>query len=205
MVTQIILHILPHEIDWFEWQAKQLKIGNIYIEDKVIIDATLNLNLVNWNESKLSKQFFIDKFLQIKELLHEYELLFDINKDGTCLGINDKRRDSIRKYTPDNFIYLDYLMSRNINLRDNNLNTVLSVCISNILENNKFDILQRLIEYGICISNSNILYEYITTIHDNIIVYEHEDIDNDFVNDNEDEPTYNKILSTSKGLFISSS
>jgi hypothetical protein len=107
MVTQIILHILPHEIDWFEWQAKQLKIGNIYIEDKVIIDATLNLNLVNWNESKLSKQFFIDKFLQIKEILHEYELLFDINKDGTCLGINDKRRDSIRKYTPDNFIYLD--------------------------------------------------------------------------------------------------
>jgi hypothetical protein len=87
----------------------------------------------------------------------------------------------------DNFIYLDYLMNRNINLRDNNLNSILSVCISNILENNKFDILQRLIEYGICISNSNILYEYITTIHDNIIVYEHEDIDNDFVNDNEDE------------------
>jgi hypothetical protein len=107
MVTQIIIHILPHEIDWFEWQAKQLKISNCYINDKVIIDATLNLNLVDWNESKLPKQFFIDKFLQIKELLHEYELLFDINEDGTCLGIDDKRRDSIRKYTPDNFIYLD--------------------------------------------------------------------------------------------------
>jgi hypothetical protein len=107
MVTQIIIHILPHEIDWFEWQAKQLKISNCYINDKVIIDATLNLNLVDWNESKLPKQFFIDKFLQIKELLHEYELIFDINEDRTCLGIDDKRRDSIRKYTPDNFIYLD--------------------------------------------------------------------------------------------------
>jgi len=107
MVTQIIIHILPHEIDWFEWQAKQLKISNCYINDKVIIDATLNLNLVDWNESKLPKQFFIDKFLQIKELLHEYELIFDINDDRTCLGIDDKRRDSIRKYTPDNFIYLD--------------------------------------------------------------------------------------------------
>jgi hypothetical protein len=107
MVTQVIVHLLPHEIDWFEWQAKQLKIGNYYIEDKVIIDVTLNLNLINWDKSKLPKQFFIDKFLQIKELLNNYELIFNINEDGTCLGIDDKRRSSIRKYTPDNFIYLD--------------------------------------------------------------------------------------------------
>jgi hypothetical protein len=107
VTTQIIVHLLPHEIDWFEWQAKQLKIGSCYIEDKVVIDATLNLNLVDWSKSKLPKQFFIDKFFQIKELLHEYELIFDINEDGTCLGIDDKRRNSIRKYTPDNFIYLD--------------------------------------------------------------------------------------------------
>jgi hypothetical protein len=98
---------MPHEIDWFEWQAKQLKIGSCYIEDKVIIDATLNLNLVDWSKSKLPKQFFIDKFFQIKELLHEYELIFDVNEDRTCLGIDDKRRNSIRKYTPDNFVYLD--------------------------------------------------------------------------------------------------
>jgi hypothetical protein len=107
VTTQIIVHLLPHEIDWFEWQAKQLKIGSCYIEDKVVIDATLNLNLVDWSKSKLPKQFFIDKFFQIKELLHEYELIFDINEDGTCLGIDDKRRNSIRKYTPDNFVYLD--------------------------------------------------------------------------------------------------
>jgi hypothetical protein len=107
MVTQVIVHLLPHEIDWFEWQAKQLRIGNCYIEDKVIIDVTLNLNLINWDKSKLPKQFFIDKFLQIKELLNEYELIFNINEDGTCLGIDDKRRNSIRKYTPDNFVYLD--------------------------------------------------------------------------------------------------
>jgi hypothetical protein len=107
VTTQIIIHLLPHEIDWFEWQAKQLKIGNCYIEDKVIIDATLNLNLVDWSKSKLPKQFFIDKFFQIKELFHNYELIFDVNENGTCLGIDDKRRNSVRKYTPDNFIYLD--------------------------------------------------------------------------------------------------
>jgi hypothetical protein len=107
MITQVIIHLMPHEIDWFEWQIKQLKIGNCYIEDKVIIDVTLNLNLVDWSKSKLPKQFFIDKFLQIKDLLNGYELIFDINEDGTCLGIDDKRRNSIRKYNPDNFIYLD--------------------------------------------------------------------------------------------------
>jgi len=37
MTTQIVIHLLPHEIDWFEWQSKQLKAGSIYIEDKVIV------------------------------------------------------------------------------------------------------------------------------------------------------------------------
>lgn len=107
MITQIIVHLLPHEIDWFEWQAKQLKIGSCYIEDKVIIDATLNLNLVNWNNSQIPKQYFINKFNQIKQYFDWCEIIFEINDDNTCLGIDDKRRNSIRNYFPDNFIYLD--------------------------------------------------------------------------------------------------
>ena len=52
MKTQIVVHLLPHELDYFEWQTKQFKIGSDYIDknDKVIIDVTLNLNLVNWEE-----------------------------------------------------------------------------------------------------------------------------------------------------------
>jgi len=107
MTTQIIIHLLPHEIDWFEWQAKQLKAGSYYIEDKVIIDVTLNLNLVNWNDSQIPKQYFIDKFNQIKQYFDWCEIIFDIDENNTCLGIDDKRRNSIRKYNPDNFIYLD--------------------------------------------------------------------------------------------------
>lgn len=107
MVTQIVIHVLPHEIDWFEWQAKQLKVGSYYIEDKVVLDVTLNLNLVDWSKSKLPKQFFVEKYLLIKDLLDSYELIFSINEDGSCLGTNDKKRDSFRKYKPDNFINLD--------------------------------------------------------------------------------------------------
>jgi hypothetical protein len=105
--TQIIVHLLPHEIDWFEWQSKQLKIGSSYIEDKVIMDVTLNLNLVNWEQSQIPKQYFIDKFNQIKQYYDWCEIIFEINQDNTCLGIDDKRRNSIRNYNPDNFVYLD--------------------------------------------------------------------------------------------------
>jgi hypothetical protein len=107
MTTQIIIHLLPHEIDWFEWQSKQLKVGSCYIEDRVIIDVTLNLNLVNWKNSQIPKQYFIDKFNQIKQLYDWCETIFEIDENNTCLGIDDKRRNSIRKYYPDNFIYLD--------------------------------------------------------------------------------------------------
>ena len=107
MTTQIIIHLMPHEIDWFEWQSKQLKAGSCYIEDKVIIDVTLNLNLVDWENSQISKHYFIDKFNQIKQLFDWCEVIFEIDENNNCLGIDDKRRNSIRNHNPDNFIYLD--------------------------------------------------------------------------------------------------
>jgi hypothetical protein len=111
MKTQIIIHLLPHEIDWFEWQSKQLKIGSAFLEkkDNIIIDVTLNLNLVNWGKSNIPKEYFINKFSQIKQYFDWCEILFDINEDNTCLGIDDKRRSSIRQFgkNVDNFIYLD--------------------------------------------------------------------------------------------------
>lgn len=107
MITQIIIHLLPHEIDWFEWQAKQLKIGSCYIEDKIIVDVTLNLNLTDWNNSQIPKQYFTDKFSQIEQLFDWCETIFDVDENNRCLGIDDKRRNSIRNSNPDNFIYLD--------------------------------------------------------------------------------------------------
>jgi hypothetical protein len=109
MITQIVIHLLPQEIDWFEWQIKQLKQGSYYLEknDKVIIDVTLNLNLVEWDKSQLPKQFFIDKFLQIEKICDWSETYFIIDEENKCLGCNDKRRESIRSTTADNIIYLD--------------------------------------------------------------------------------------------------
>jgi hypothetical protein len=109
MLTQIVVHLLPHEIDWFEWQSKQFKIGSIFLSnnDKIIIDVTLNLNLVDWNKSQIPKQFFIDKFNQIEKLWDWTDTNFEISENNECIGCDDKRRDSIRKSTSDNILYLD--------------------------------------------------------------------------------------------------
>jgi hypothetical protein len=109
MTTQIVIHLLPHEIDWFEWQIKQLKQGSYYLEenDKVIIDVTLNLNLINWDHSQLPKQFFIKKFNQIKKLCDWCETQFIVDEEDKCLGCDDKRREAIRSTTADNILYLD--------------------------------------------------------------------------------------------------
>ena len=109
MLTQIIVHLFPHEIDQFGWQSKQLKQGSYYLDDndKVLMDVTLNLNLVNWNESTIPKEYFIEKFNNLKKLYDWADIDFTVDEKGLCLGCNDKRRDSINKSTSDNIIYLD--------------------------------------------------------------------------------------------------
>lgn len=109
MTTQVVIHLMPYEIDFFEWQIKQLKQGSLYLdkEDKVIIDVTLNLNLVDWGKSKLPSSFFETKFKQIEQLCDWCQTNFVIDKNNKCLGCDDKRRDSIRKSKSDNILYLD--------------------------------------------------------------------------------------------------
>jgi len=109
MITQIVIHLLPHEIDWFEWQIKQLKQGSYSLEkdDNIIIDVTLNLNLIDWSQSQLPKQFFIDKFKQIEKLCDWCQTQFIVDQENKCLGCDDKRREAIRSTQSDNILYLD--------------------------------------------------------------------------------------------------
>lgn len=100
---------MPYEIDWFEWQLKQLLLGSDYLnpEDQIILDVTLNLNLIEWEQSSLSKEFFKNKFESLKKLCTWCTPQFIISENSECLGCNDKRRTSIRTSTSDNIIYLD--------------------------------------------------------------------------------------------------
>lgn len=114
MKTHIIIHLLPFEIDRFEYQILELKKCSLLldVDDKVVIDATLNLNdlLIDWKNSSIPKEFFIDRFLHLKNLCDwTHENFFEIDTEEKCLGINAKRRNSIRQHANscDTFLYLD--------------------------------------------------------------------------------------------------
>jgi len=114
MKTHIIIHLLPFEIDRFEYQILELKKCSTLLDsdDKVTIDATLNLNdaLIDWKNSSISKDFFVDRFFHLKNLCDwTHNNLFEVDTEEKCLGINSKRRNSIRSHSSecDSFLYLD--------------------------------------------------------------------------------------------------
>ena len=108
----IILHCLPREIDELERIVNHLKRSSYFLnpDDEVVLDFTLNLSdkLTDWETSQLPKEFFADKFDMMKQKCDwTSKNIFEINDGNRCLGINDKRRNSIRENNPKNFMYLD--------------------------------------------------------------------------------------------------
>ena len=111
---QIIIHCLPREIDSLDRILDDLKRSSHFLEkqDNIVLDVSLNTSslFTDWNKSKLDKDFFINKFNIIEKkadwTLRNYFLVEDNDK---CLGINDKRRNSIRSAKKDitHFMYLD--------------------------------------------------------------------------------------------------
>lgn len=107
--VQIVIHCLPREIDQLERVCNSLRENYHFCEDiSIVLDVTLNLNshFTNWENSKIPKSFFIDKFFTIANLHKDiFKINFTPDEKGNCLGINDKRRNSIN----DN-IKADYIM-----------------------------------------------------------------------------------------------
>lgn len=121
---QVIIHCLPREIDQLERVLDKLHEGAGLLESshRVILDVTLNLNdtFTDWNTSILDQKFFTTKFEIIKAKNDwTYKNLFEVDTDDKCLGINDKRRNSIREAEEEvtHFMYLDldlYFSSLNL-------------------------------------------------------------------------------------------
>ena len=66
MTIKILQHLMPWELDYSLIQLIQLKKASKYLssDDEVHFDIALNLSdhIIDWEKSKLPKQFFIDKF-----------------------------------------------------------------------------------------------------------------------------------------------
>ena len=81
---QIILHCLPREIDEVERICNHLQRSSHLLTegDEVILDFTLNLSdtLTDWKNSKLPKDFFIEKFnMMEKRSDWTHKNIFEIN------------------------------------------------------------------------------------------------------------------------------
>jgi hypothetical protein len=92
----LLIHIFPREIDDFDNIANQLKIASKYLSGKMLIDTHIILNLnneiINWDESTISKDFILDKF---NHILNKFdwtnENKVEINYTDKYWGIVDQR------------------------------------------------------------------------------------------------------------------
>ena len=73
MNIKILTHIMPWDIDYALLMFTQLKKASYYLSpnDTIHIDSTLNLSnsIIDWDTSKLPKDFFIEKYKTISHLL----------------------------------------------------------------------------------------------------------------------------------------
>ena len=91
---QVVVHVLPREIDQFERLCNTFKESYFFVENQIniVLDASLNLNetFINWENSKIPKEYFIEKWSMMEKkadwTLKNY---FDIVEDGSVLGCND--------------------------------------------------------------------------------------------------------------------
>jgi len=109
--TQIVTHVMPWEIGEYKNTIKVLSESKNFLEsgDWISVYATLNLSegLIDWQNSTLSKELFIEKFKTIKQdCCWANEILFQIVEDGSILGTTAQKREAI-KGMYDQFIFLD--------------------------------------------------------------------------------------------------
>lgn len=108
MNIKIKYHLMPWEIDYALLSFTQLKKSHSHLssEDKIHIDIALNLSnyIINWNESKLPKEFFINKFNTLLSLL-DWAIVRSTIYDGDELwGHLDLERNQIESH-------IDYYIS----------------------------------------------------------------------------------------------
>lgn len=98
MNIKIVYHIMPWEIDYTLLTFQQLKRSKYFLPEDVniTIDSVLNLSshLINWNESKLPKEYFIEKYNTLSILIDCYNHNKKIYDGDQLYGSLDLVRDS---------------------------------------------------------------------------------------------------------------
>lgn len=93
---------MPWEIDYALLTFTQLKKSSSYLnsEDKIYIDVALNLSnhIINWKESKIPKEFFINKFNVLLKLLNWTTIRSTIYEGDELWGHLDLQKNQIESH-----------------------------------------------------------------------------------------------------------
>ena len=105
-LIRIVTYVMPWEVDEFDRMMTTFARSKYYLDvnNKVIFDCVLNTSdeIFDWENSKLDKQFFIDKFNLIKlKCDWAHEVNFNIEENNKLLGCNDLRRSVLRNSSDD--------------------------------------------------------------------------------------------------------
>jgi len=102
MNIKIKIHYMPWEVDYALLQFTQLKKSFTFLnpEDKIYIDVALNLSshIINWDKSKLPKEFFINKFNSLLTMLDGVIVKPTIYEGNELWGHLDLERNQIESH-----------------------------------------------------------------------------------------------------------
>lgn len=110
MRTLISIFCLPEEIDELERILIQLEKASVFLNDNdhVILDVSLGIAdvLVDWDASTISKNYFTEKFFDLRKYT-DWCFESNFNTSDEICGCVSQRRISSKKYKVDNVIWLD--------------------------------------------------------------------------------------------------
>lgn len=99
MNIKIKYHIMPWEIDYALLTFSQLKKSLYHLsqEDNIEVSSVLNLSsyIINWEESKLPKEYFIQKYQDISKMLEGYKHTSKIYDEDQLYGHLDFEKEII--------------------------------------------------------------------------------------------------------------
>lgn len=104
------IHLFPREVDDFDHLVTQLKIASSFLGGTLSIDfniiLNLNPNIIDWENSKLPKEFFVNKVKSsLKKLDWANEVYLEIVEDDSVCGLLEQRTSLLKKF-PDYYGYL---------------------------------------------------------------------------------------------------